>query len=94
MPHFLYILFSASVDRYYVGETPVPDSRILQHNNHFFPKGFTKSANDWSQVLKKECKDKADAMYLERFIKRMKSRKFIEKVIDNPRILQEILDKR
>ncbi|MFT6836483.1 MAG: putative endonuclease, partial [Sediminicola sp.] len=37
---------------------------------------------------------KDDALYLERFIKRMKSRIFIQKIIDNPHILMDILNKK
>ncbi|MEN9337288.1 MAG: hypothetical protein RLZZ500_2275, partial [Bacteroidota bacterium] len=34
-----------------------------------------------------------DALFLERFIKKMKSKVFIEKVIQNPEILTDILAK-
>jgi putative endonuclease len=37
---------------------------------------------------------KENAVYLEGFIKRMKSRIFIEKVINDPTILEQILSKR
>ncbi|VAW14618.1 hypothetical protein MNBD_BACTEROID03-1624, partial [hydrothermal vent metagenome] len=74
--HFLYILLSPSLDKYYVGETSDPKHRLYQHNNHQFKKGFTKAAEDWAIVLQRKCSDKQEALYLERFIKRMKNRKF------------------
>ena len=37
---------------------------------------------------------KEDAQYLEKFIKRMKSKKFILKIIENPIILDDILSKK
>ncbi len=92
--HYLYIIHSKSIDRYYVGESPDVINRLNQHNSHYFKKGFTKAAQDWELVLSKEYENKIDAVYLEKFIKRMKSKKFIEKVIENNSILDNILAKK
>ncbi|WP_339142929.1 GIY-YIG nuclease family protein [Croceitalea sp. MTPC5] len=94
MSHFLYIIHSEKVSSYYVGETHDLMLRLERHNTHVYKKGFTKMANDWRIVLSKECKTKEEAVYLEGFIKRMKSRKFIEKVISDRDILDDILSKR
>ncbi|CAN0382056.1 unnamed protein product, partial [Ectocarpus sp. 4 AP-2014] len=88
------IIYSESINKYYVGESPDVLLRLNQHNNHHFKMNFTKAANDWIVKLNFECDSRDNAVYLEKFIKRMKSRKFIEKVIRNPGILQDILDKR
>ena len=92
--HYLYIIYSRSIDKYYVGETPDIKNRVEQHNKHYFKKGFTKSAEDWEIVLSKKCTSKNDAVYIEKFIKRMKSRKFIEKILKNDSILDDILSKK
>ena len=94
MIHFLYILHSKSKDKYYIGETPNVDFRLELHNSHSFKNSFTKIAEDWTIALQFECKDKKDALYLEAFIKRMKSKKFIQKIIDNPAILSDIILKK
>ncbi|MEO8516560.1 MAG: GIY-YIG nuclease family protein [Flavobacterium sp.] len=94
MTHFLYILFSKSKDKYYIGETSDVDFRLNLHNSHNFKNNFTKIADDWSVVLQFECYDKNDALYLEAFIKRMESKKFILKIIDNKDILLDILAKK
>jgi len=94
MPHFLYILFSNSSDKFYVGETHNVIERISKHNEHFYKNSFSKIANDWELVLTFECTDKNDALYLEKFIKKMKSKVFIEKIIGNPEILNDILSKK
>ncbi len=94
MKHFLYIIYSKNIDKYYVGESPNVLNRLEQHNNHYFKTNFTKVATDWKLMLSYSCKCKEDALYLERFIKRMKSRKFINKVIENQLILDDILQKR
>ena len=94
MSHFLYVLFSKSKSKYYVGETHNINERLLGHNYHTYTNSFTKIANDWEMILTFECLNKTDALYLERFIKRMKSKVFIEKIIQNPEILTDILSKK
>jgi len=92
--HFLYIIYSTSKNRYYVGETHNTNARLTKHNQHTYSGGFSKIANDWVVVLNFECRYKDDALFLEKFIKRMKSRKFIKKVIEDPSILTDILQNR
>ena len=91
--HYLYIIFSESLGNYYIGESPDTEHRLNQHNTHYFKKNFTKAASDWVIKLKFETSAKEDAVFLEGFIKKMKSKKFIEKVIAKPTILTEILEK-
>jgi len=92
--HYLYILHSKTANKFYVGETYELKNRINSHNNHYYQNAFTKVADDWEYVLTFECQAEADAVYLERFIKRMKSKTFIQKIIQNPEILTEILSKK
>ena len=94
MSHFLYILHSKSTDKFYVGESERPEIRLTLHNRHHFKNNFTKIADDWQVVLIFKCLNKDDAVYLERFIKRMKSKIFIIKLIENNSILIDILSKR
>ena len=91
--HFLYIIYSKKIDKYYVGETSDPQNRLKQHNGHYFKTNFTKAASDWELVLTFQCDTKKNAVFLERFIKKMKTRRFIEKVIQNPEILIGVLKK-
>ena len=91
--HFLYIIYSKKVNKYYIGETSNPENRLKQHNEHYFKANFTKAASDWEIVLSFQCNTREDDVFLERFIKKMKSRRFIEKVIQNPKILNDILKK-
>jgi putative endonuclease len=78
MPHFLYILHSKTSTKYYVGETHDVKERILKHNQHKYANAYF------------ECIDRSEALFLERFIKKMKSKIFIEKIIQNPEILKDI----
>ncbi|MFT3795077.1 GIY-YIG nuclease family protein [Flavobacterium sp.] len=92
--HYLYILYSISADKFYVGETYNVSERIAKHNEHQYANSFTKIANDWKLVLSFECQNEQEANYLEKFIKRMKSKTFIQKIIDKPEILTDILSQR
>ena len=89
--HYLYILFSNKLNKFYIGETVDYEVRTQQHNQNYFTKSFTGRANDWSLKLAFSCKNKAEAKKLEKFIKKQKSRVFIEKVIQNPNILDDII---
>ncbi|WP_264536019.1 GIY-YIG nuclease family protein [Flavobacterium sp. N1736] len=92
--HYLYILYSDSSQKFYIGETNNIESRISKHQNHFYSNSFTKIAEDWKIVLTFDCIDKEEAIYLEKFIKRMKSKTFNTKIIADPSILKDILFKR
>jgi len=41
--HYLYILFSKSADKFYVGETYDVEARINAHNQHHYSNAFTKN---------------------------------------------------
>jgi len=92
--HYLYILFSNSSQKFYIGETNNIQERILKHQNHFYSNSFTKIAEDWEIVLTFICNDRQEAVYLEGFIKRMKSKTFNNKIIADPSILKDILSTR
>ena len=92
--HCLYIIYSKSKRKYYVGETYSLDERLAKHNLHYYENSFTKIAQDWELKLAFECENKENAVYLEKFVKRMKSTIFIEKIITNSEILTDILLKK
>ncbi|MCD8528641.1 MAG: GIY-YIG nuclease family protein [Chitinophagales bacterium] len=77
------------MDKYYIGESSNVDNRLDLHNNHYYKRAYSSISDDWTIVLQYECNSKKEAIYLERFIKRMKSRKFIEKIITESNILTE-----
>ena len=81
MSHWVYILYSPSADRYYVGESADVIVRLDQHNTHFFRQGFTRIASDWRIVAQLECADRSHARRVEAYIKRQKKRSFIERVV-------------
>ncbi len=77
--YFVYILYSKTIDKYYIGQTADIKERIMRHQNS--PTRFTARANDWQIVYTEEYATRSDAVKRESQLKRMKSRKFIETLI-------------
>ena len=88
--HYCYILHSAKIDRYYIGESEDPSQRIHEHNNGFYKGSFTSRASDWCLQMSFQCINRKEARKVETFIKKQKSRKFIEKLLANPGIVEDI----
>jgi len=79
MTYKVYILYSAEMDRYYVGYASDIEDRMQKHlSNH---KGYTSKAKDWVIVYKENFDTKAEAYERERQIKSWKSRKKIEELV-------------
>ena len=77
-----YILFSAVLNRYYVGFTGDDIGlRLLKHL--FYHKGFTSKAKDWKIVYVETFLTKKLAMLREKEIKGWRNRKMIEKLISS-----------
>ena len=79
MKYLVYIIYSASLDRFYIGYTAGDiNVRLRKHNaNH---KGFTGGNADWVIKHVEEYQTKADAMKREREIKGWKSRLKIQQL--------------
>lgn len=75
----LYVLYSASLDSYYVGETANLEDRLYRHN-HSGSKS-TKKASDWKLVYTEEFATRAESMRREREVKAKKSPKYLEYLI-------------
>jgi len=77
----LYILFSQSLDKYYVGSTSMDvNQRLRRHlSDH---KGFTAKAKDWVVVYSERFDDLSSARKREMQIKKWKSRTLIEKLVN------------
>ena len=93
MPFSVYILYSSSLDKYYIGESENLDERIKLHNTHFFSGSFTIQASDWEMYFKIKCESRAVARSIENHIKKMKSRKYIENLKKYPEISEALLVK-
>lgn len=79
---YCYILYSKILDRYYTGVTrEAIEMRIAKHNNGSYGQHrYTAKASDWQLYVLLNCDDYAHAVRIERYLKKMKSRKFIEEL--------------
>jgi putative endonuclease len=81
--YYLYILYSADYDHYYIGYTSNYQQRLIQHNTQEYFNTYTSKYRPWSIAAVFECsKEEKIAIQMERFIKKQKSRKLIEQLID------------
>ena len=77
---YCYILYSPTLSKHYIGSTPDIERRLSEHNNRGKDK-FTSTGLPWSLVYIEEFETLTEARRREQYIKRMKSRKFIEALI-------------
>ena len=91
----VYILYSKKLDRYYVGSTDKDfETRLAKHNSAYYTsKSYTAKANDWSEKLILNCQNLEQMRKIERQIKKMKSRKYIEKLINMEEVREQLLNK-
>jgi len=76
---YVYILYSETIDHYYVGQTSDLGARIESHNDGFVR--WTRHGIPWQLKYFEEFETRADAMRRERFLKSKHSRKYIESLI-------------
>ena len=79
MGYWVYILYSESGKRYYVGQSENPERRLGNHTT--IEKGYTSRYRPWRLVYTKEFRGRETAKRVEGKIKSWKSRKMIEKLI-------------
>ena len=77
---FVYILYSIRVDRYYVGSTDDLRWRLERHNMGWGK--YTQTGIPWEITYHETFNSKSDALKREKQIKRKKSRKYIEELIN------------
>jgi putative endonuclease len=80
MNYKVYILFSKSKNRFYIGYTADLEERIKRHNQK--SKGLIGSNNDWQLVYQEKFLTKEEAVQRERQIKSWKSRVKILELIN------------
>ncbi|WP_298326943.1 GIY-YIG nuclease family protein [Dokdonia sp. Asnod1-B02] len=78
MSFYIYILFSSSLNRYYIGSTNDVEERLKKHLSS--NKGFTSKAKDWEVKYTESFETRSEAVQREMQIKKWKSRIMIEKL--------------
>ena len=90
---FVYILYSSALNKYYTGSCKDIYDRVHQHLNKVFPRAFTGKAKDWILYFLIENLGYKQARLIERHIKRMKSKIYIENFKEYPEISQKLIRK-
>jgi putative endonuclease len=85
----VYILYSKQIDKYYIGSCLSFEQRFSEHQQKAFEDCFTTKANDWIVYLSIEKLEYIKARKIEKHIKQMKSRNYIE----NLNNYKELIDK-
>lgn len=88
--NFVYILFSKTLNKYYIGEAIHVESRLIEHNSGFYKKAFTSASKDWSLFLTIECQDRVQARKIETHLKNMKSIKYYQDLKNYPEIIDKL----
>lgn len=87
----VYILYSQSLDKFYIGSCKNIPERMVQHLEKLFPGAFTSRAKDWSLFFSIENLGYLQARKIEVHIKKMKSRKFIANLKEHPKIVERLI---
>ena len=77
--HYTYILYSESMNRYYIGSCENVQERLKRHLSKH--NGYTAKAKDWIVVHHEQFSTKRDALKREKEIKAWKSSKRVQKFV-------------
>ena len=91
MDYICYIIYSKSIDRFYIGYTTDLQERLKLHNTGYFSsKSFTSRSGDWELFIVIPCETIKEALFVESRIKKKKSRQFIRNLKKYPELLRKI----
>jgi|TARA_R110000737_G_scaffold182215_1_gene205636 putative endonuclease len=83
MKFYVYILFSESIDKHYIGQTNNLENRLKRHNSGY--EKFTKKGKPWIVKFSITLNSRSEAMRLEKKLKNLKSNKLLNEWIDKTR---------
>jgi putative endonuclease len=89
----VYILFSNKLDRFYIGSCKEFQFRFEQHLDKVYPGSFTGNADDWQLFLLIEDLSYAKARAIERHIKNMRSKLYIQNLVKYPEMIIKLKDR-
>jgi putative endonuclease len=73
---YVYIIYSSSLEKYYIGSTEDLQKRLVQHNSG---KGnFTQKGIPWKLIVSIECKSRTEAVQLEIKIKKRGTKRYLQ----------------
>ena len=93
MKFSVYILYSKKLNRNYIGSTGDFTKRLEEHNSGYFKEAFTLKGIPWETILIIENLHSKQAFEIELYIKRMKSKRYIESLFKYPEIIIGLQEK-
>lgn len=97
MSFSIYILYSEKANRYYIGQTSDLNKRVYDHNHPVVNSKYTAKYIPWEMCFSAYVsEERGDAIRVERFIKKQKSRMFLQDIIlsgRDPTYFQKIIEK-
>jgi len=78
----VYVLYSQSFDKIYIGFTSDLEQRLISHN-HPKNKGWTARFKPWVVIYTESCNEKSAAMRREAELKSFRGREFIRNLIND-----------
>ena len=85
----VYILYSQSIDRFYIGYTSNFNQRLNFHNSPL-NKIWTKRGQPWEEFLTIDKLPKSHAIRIEKYLKSMKSKVYIKDLKHNKSLIEEL----
>jgi putative endonuclease len=79
---YIYIIYSNTAEKFYVGHSENPWDRLIQHNENEGDK-YTGKYQNWElKAVFQVSENRGEALLIEKFIKRQKSKKLLLKLIE------------
>jgi len=88
-----YILYSKTIDSFYIGSCLDLKIRMKEHQQNRFEKSFTKRADDWTVFIQINELEYNQARLIEKHIKEMKSKTYIQNLNRYPEMIQKLTSK-
>jgi putative endonuclease len=79
--YYVYILKNLKYTKYYIGSTSDIEKRVKYHNEG--RQRWTSRFIPWELVYKKEFSTKTEALLYEKLLKKKKSKKYLEWLVEN-----------
>ena len=89
----VYILFSETLKRFYVGSCVELTNRLSEHSNKDFADSFTAKADDWKLFFTIDHLNYKQARAIEAHIKKMKSSIYIKNLNKYPEIASNLIER-
>jgi putative endonuclease len=90
----VYIIFSESIKKFYIGYTnDTVQIRLEKHNSEYYDNKYTSIGIPWIQFLEIQCKSVSQAIKVEKHIKEMKSKVYIQNLKKYPELVQKLIER-